>query len=278
MLRPNLIYPLGWKGHLHSRVNEIPKYNNVDVLVLGSSHAYRGFDPRIFEKYDLTMFNLGSSGQSPAAGHVLLQRYLDDLSPKIILYVLPPGSFYSKGIESSLDVIANDQNDSHTAKLALRVNHLKTYNTFIYGSMRNLFRLDKNFVEPINRESEKYIAGGYVEKHDRNNILDEQTEITWKLNEMQMEAFEENLKLFKERNIPFIILQTPVTENIYQAYENPEKYDELMNSYGEYHNFNGEIDLNDTLHFYDSHHMNSTGVEIFNRYFLDEMDLENRIR
>ena len=37
---------------------------NIDVLVLGSSHAYRGFDPRIFKKAGIKLFNFGSSGQT----------------------------------------------------------------------------------------------------------------------------------------------------------------------------------------------------------------------
>ena len=49
--KSNLIYFLGGYGHTHSRLAEVKTYKDVDILFLGSSHAYRGFDTRIFSKH-----------------------------------------------------------------------------------------------------------------------------------------------------------------------------------------------------------------------------------
>ena len=38
----------GSPGHMFTRLREVRERKNVDVLILGSSHAFRGFDPRIF--------------------------------------------------------------------------------------------------------------------------------------------------------------------------------------------------------------------------------------
>ena len=38
-----------------------------------------------------------------------------------------------------------------------------------------------------------------------------------------------------------------------------------MTKYSTYYNFNKIVTLNDSLHFYDSHHLNQNGVEIFNK-------------
>ena len=59
----NIIYKKGFNGHLYSRINEIDKYDEVDILFLGSSHAYRGFDTRIFKAEGYSSFNLGSSAR-----------------------------------------------------------------------------------------------------------------------------------------------------------------------------------------------------------------------
>ena len=72
-LNNNLIYKQRG-GHLHSRLLEINKHQNVDVLFLGSSHAYRGFDTRIFKESGIASFNLGSSSQAPVQSLLLLKN------------------------------------------------------------------------------------------------------------------------------------------------------------------------------------------------------------
>ena len=46
----NLKYSLGNNGHSFLRFKEAKEKRNIDILFLGSSHAYHGFDTRIFEK------------------------------------------------------------------------------------------------------------------------------------------------------------------------------------------------------------------------------------
>ena len=81
LLKKNLNYKKGSYGHLYSRIRELKKTHDVDILFLGSSHTYRGFDPRIFARHGFHTFNLGSSSQSPIQTEILLKRYLDKLNP-----------------------------------------------------------------------------------------------------------------------------------------------------------------------------------------------------
>jgi len=71
ILEKNLNYKIGAGGHMYSRLQDIHRTSNIDILILGSSHAYRGYDPRIFNKHGFSMFNLGSSAQSPIQTKVL---------------------------------------------------------------------------------------------------------------------------------------------------------------------------------------------------------------
>jgi hypothetical protein len=43
----NLFYRIGSFGHMYSRINELKTIKDVDILIIGSSHAYQGFDTRI---------------------------------------------------------------------------------------------------------------------------------------------------------------------------------------------------------------------------------------
>ena len=42
-----------------------------------------------------------------------------------------------------------------------------------------------------------------------------------------------------------------------------------MQNYSSYYNFNTLIKLDDSLHFYDPHHLNQLGVETFNAELID---------
>ena len=49
--RSNVKYPIGAYVHLNSRLKEVKGVGEVEILFLGSSPAYRGFDYRIFESF-----------------------------------------------------------------------------------------------------------------------------------------------------------------------------------------------------------------------------------
>src|SRR5690606_12876278 len=63
-------------GSSYIRFQEVKKYNNVDIVFIGSSHAYRGFDPRIFKKAGYSSFNMGSTAQTPVQTKYLLEQYI----------------------------------------------------------------------------------------------------------------------------------------------------------------------------------------------------------
>lgn len=93
---------VGCYGHLYSRTQDIKEVHNPDILFLGSSHSYRGFDPRIFKQYGITSFNLGSSSQSPSNTNVLLKQYIKQINPKLVVYDVYAGTLQNDGVESSL--------------------------------------------------------------------------------------------------------------------------------------------------------------------------------
>lgn len=263
----NLQYALGYHGHLRTRAEEARQTRDVDVLVIGSSHAYRGFDPRIFRQAGLKTFVLGSSAQSHLQTRVLLERYLDRLHPRMVLYEVYPRVFSVDGVESALDLIANDQNDFASVKMALKMNHVKVYHALIFGFFRNLLHLDRSFEEPLRRGLDTYVPGGYIE---RSMGYFKETEpdgppFDWAPRRDQVAAFEKNLAMIRARNIRLILIQAPWPRSRRLRYPAAAEYDARMKSHGEYYNFNQFVELDDNRHFLDESHMNQAGVEIFNR-------------
>lgn len=262
----NVNYKIGSYGHMNSRIKDIPNYPDVDILILGSSHAYRGFDTRIFAEYGIKAFNLGSSAQTPIQTRILLDRYLEQLDPDLIIYEVYPSTLSSDGVESALDLIANDQNDLRSIRMAFKINNVKVYNTLIYGIFRDLFALDREFVENPVKGPDRYIEGGYVEKSlQLNNDRNEYKPTNWNTRPYQVNAFEEILTTLEEKGIEVILIQAPITTKRYSSYQNNSERDSYYQNLGVYFNFNDLLELSDRDHFYDSHHLNQNGVEIFNQ-------------
>ncbi|WP_010182262.1 hypothetical protein [Aquimarina agarilytica] len=230
-LKPNLNYRIGSKGHLFSRIQEIKKINSVDILFLGSSHAYRGFDPRIFTSHKLKTFNLGSSSQTPVQTLLLLKRYLDHIKPKSIVYEVYPETFMIDGIESSLDIIANDKNDALSFKMAYQLNHIKTYNTLIYGLIKNLLSANDSFNEPVQKKGDTYVKGGFVEAEMKYYTPTSFPPKKIVIDKKHLPFFKEIIHEIKKRNITLTLVFAPVSASFYTSYTNTNDFDHTMSSY-----------------------------------------------
>jgi hypothetical protein len=267
-LKRNLNFPYA-TGYTCSRIKNIADYRDVDILFLGSSHTYSSFDPRFFKQYGLTTFNLGSTAQSPMQTQLLLKRYLDDLNPKLIVYDVYPEVFRFDGVESAVNIIVNDKNDLESIKMALTLNHIKVYNALIYGFYRDIFKKEVDCSEELTIARQTYIDGGFVETELLYFEPEEFPEGSWQITDRQVEYFEGTLQLIKERNIPVILVQTPITQAFYKSISNNSEFDDRMRKYGLYYNFNGLVELKDELHFYDYNHLNQDGVKIFSAKLME---------
>jgi len=267
---PNLTYTLGGYGHLHSRLEEINEFKDVDILFLGSSHAYRGFDVRVFTEYGFKTFNLGSSSQTPIQTQLLLKRYLNYLNPKLVIYAIAPDIFTSDGVESAIDIISNSKPDYLSLQMIVKINNLKVYNTLILGGMRELLNTNDGFSQQIREGTpdyfDTYISGGYVEKNTnrfyntKNNYEESEHKIEETINnfkQYQLNAFSQIIKDFSNRNIKYILVVTPVVNNIIN-----NNFDYIIQQYGGYYDFNKILDFSDN-YFYDANHLRQEGVEIF---------------
>lgn len=299
--KKNLNYRRGASGFTYTRLQEVQHAGKVDVLFVGSSHAYRGFDPRIFKKNGYTSFNLGSSSQTPLQTELLLTKYLDRLAPSTLIFEVYPYTFSSDGVESSLDVIANDSIDAASVSMAMTVNNVKTYNTLVYGFIKRLIYKEKPLQENVSLTEKNgsiinytsYISGGFMERrvekteidtHAGNAAIQEETkkamqsdvdvvqtkEGKWNPRQYQLLAFERIVKKLKEKNIRVMIVQAPVYKNYYAMLKCNTEIDDYFSSKGEYYNFNKLMDFDPSFDFADYHHLNQTGVEKMNKALIEK--------
>ena len=306
--KKNLYYRVGGAGFTYTRLREAKQFGKVDLLFLGSSHAYRGFDTRIFKENGYASFNLGTVSQTPLQTELLLNRFLDKFNPSTIIYEVYPYTFSSDGVESSIDLIANSEIDYNTISMALKTNNIKTYNTLAYGSIHKLIEKET----PVNnqlyfylirggiKDYIHYIPGGFTERRrelvsndslgetndfnagiqNKKNMLNDiniiQTkEGKWGSRDYQIKAFERVLKKLKEKNIRVILVQAPINSEYYAMIKCNKEIDAYFSSKGEYYNFNELIKFDNELDFADYDHLNEDGVKKMNEALIQKAFKKN---
>jgi hypothetical protein len=260
---------LSVKDHMTDRLIEAKTRKNVDILFLGSSHSYRGFDTRIFAKEGLDVFNFGSSAQTPIQTDYLLDKYLDSLKPKLVIYEVYPVTFTIDGLESTMNITTSEKMNTDLFAMIIEQKSIKAINTMMLTICDNIF--DLRLIRRKKKDIERYVPGGYVEQ--KIKYFNKEARPTQALNflESQFKSFESNLAQLKQRKINYILVQAPYPKSTYHAFTNLDDFDKRMSNYGPYYNFNKCMDLDDSLDFMDDSHLNHNGVVTFNKQLLDTL-------
>ena len=130
---------------MFSRMQDARQVENIDVLFIGSSVAYRSFDPAVFSEKGISTFNLGSDMQTPRQTYFLLNRYLEQMNPRLVVWAVTPLTLEVEGLESTLDIIANDFIDKSALKLVSQTPDILGFNTFFYALIREVTGRNKSF-------------------------------------------------------------------------------------------------------------------------------------
>lgn len=279
----NVRFQRGASGHLYTRLNEIDTVHNVDVLVVGSSHAYRGFDPRIFGSTGVRIFNVGSSSQTPIQSSFLIRKYVEQLKPELLIWEVFPNTFEGDGLESLIDLLSNSRKPMELMSMVLKINQVAGYNTWLVALFHSLLFTD-HFSEAIHQNKDTYVSGGYVERSFHINKSKACVERDITLTTQQCTEFENALTMLKERGIKVVLVQAPLTAALRDCLQNKKAIDTYFQGVvaagmaSEYVNAGSlRIIMNDSLDFYDLHHLNQSGVEKFNDALISHFKLKDSL-
>ena len=269
-LKPNLKSTRNKGNYTLTRLQEVKTVSEIDVLFVGSSHAYHGFDTRIFEEAGYSAFNLGTSAQTPLQTKFLLERYLDNVRPKQIVFQVSPFIYAIKGVESTVDILSNDKVDASSVALAFKINDINVYNSLIFSAFEDITRKKNTLKEKPTQNKKMYVPGGYVETSSLDYQGNQAIITDFEFNTLSLEAFADMIALVKDRGIAYHLVYVPVTRPLYTAISRQSDFESMMNRYGGYHDFNKILSL-DSTYFYDRHHLNKKGVAIFNETLIKQV-------
>lgn len=265
----NVVYHLGTGDCTHTRIAEIGAVHDVDILFVGSSHAYRTFDPRYYAEKGLRTFNLGSSNQTPIQTEMLLRQYLDTLRPKIVVMEVHPDMVAGDGVESTIGLANNMKPSAELMRTALKTRNVKAILSVFYSGVRNgCGRAIDTYEELRSNDENEYIAGGYVARRGGRYVPEPIVPETIEMNPDQLEATGRIAGMLGSRGTPFLMVKVPDSRAMSSSYIGIDRFDASMEAIGAYSRI--EIDdLVDSVHFYDPTHLNQAGVDLFEEIFYD---------
>lgn len=256
-------------GHSYQSFNDFLNDDDFDAVFLGSSHAYRGFDPRIFERYGIKTFNLGTSGQNLESSEILYKKLILSKKVKAIVLEIHPRQFESKAVinESSFDIALNSPFNAICLNYIAKEHDWRFVNLLLY----------KNFMlstAPVFKDS-SYVGKGYSEKKDSANSTTFTYSKTFEPVTEKLNTLERIIQLAEKSGQRLVLVSHPM------PHEFPKSVNEEFKQYIapllakyrlKYFDYTANHNLNSDYHFYDYNHMNQAGVRIFDSTLIQNKD------
>ena len=270
------LQPVTAPGQAFLTFQEVKRHEQVDVVFVGSSHAYRSFDPRVFAREGLSTFNLGTRAQTPLNSYYLLKEYIGALRPKLVIFETYPIILGNDGRESSLDLVNDLPLSWSLAQMAGASWDVAVWNKLFLRLVGPGLPAASEHAE-ILPASDTYVGRGYVEKDDRysGRIAYPPESVT--VSPEQTEYLERSIDMLRSQGIQVVLVVTPLprqtVDGILNYADVARQQAELAARAGvQYidYNLNGQLDL-DRAYFYDPDHLRQSGVELFLEKLLPDL-------
>lgn len=260
------------------RFREADARGHVDMVFLGASHTYRGFDPRLFRH---TSMNLGSTNQTPLNGYYIAMRYLPALSPRLVVLEVGYNTLTTDGLESCRDLLVNTPSSWPIDRMAVA-----TWNLGAMGfAMAKSLGLTPNESEAQQREvaGETYVAGGYCETVGNRDALMTGGPIFFEIKPRQLDYLGEISDLVRARGADVLWVTLPVSRDYMRRIANRDelkrRIDHAASRAGvDYWDYSESLELDPLADFKDVLHLNAEGVAKFNRAFIDRLEASTHLR
>ena len=246
-------------GQEASMLAELDQTENFEIIVLGSSHAYRGYDPRVFEENDIDLFNAGSSAQTFETSLHIAKNHIHFTGDEIVILDIYPVIFEIEGIETVQRLIIDETDPCAAFDLVLQTKDIRGINSFV---KRQICVTDSN-----DWALKGYVEKGYCSIPDTLKTLPPADTTEFLPLNKNIEDFVELFHFLKNKAKHIVFVSHPMPNDL----RNIEMGDFLLKhtkesslNFLDYTN-DDRFDLHD---FSDPYHLNQAGVEKFNNLLI----------
>ncbi len=263
---------------------ELPE-NSVDVLVLGSSHAYQGVNTAVlWEEYGYSAFNLCGAGQPVWNSYYYLEEALKTQSPKVIIfdiYYMHYSAEYSEVSFAIKNTYGMKWSDTKKEAIEVSFDHTTTGIQYYIEALQYHSRysdLNKTDFYPYQANKEMYENHKGFYCYFRTEALQERDLTTVEyFNEVTDKCllyFEKILNLAESKGIPVIVTAIPFdAENYHQGIFNFVELTTIGKKNVSFINFLTDykeaVAIDYKQDFADKQHLNFRGNTKISRFFGD---------
>ncbi|MDR5590593.1 hypothetical protein RE431_08075 [Christiangramia sp. SM2212] len=266
--KPNILYQVG-DGMLKKKMRDSERISSPDVVFLGSSHAYYSFDPVFFDKIGVSSFNWGTSQQTHPQTQMVIKEYITQNKPKLVIYEVFPEIFAMSGRESMADFLnAGEPFEVSFGDIWHFDNSIALINTYLIKYSRRILGV-KDKTEFFD-DKESYDRG-FIKETNLNNNPRNIPMLKWVPRENQLKAFEENLKLLKDLDIPVLLVIAPYPFD----YKNSDDFMSYLQPKAKLLSYKEILEFDEIEDFSDFHHLNYNGVLKMNRHLIEFLTKNN---
>jgi len=279
-LTRNYLEPGGQYQSLR-RFREAGTRGHVDLVFLGASHTYRGFDPRLFADAGYQTMNLGSTNQTPLNTYYVAERYLPALSPRVVVLEVSYNTLSTDGLESARDILVNTSRSWSTTRMAFATENLGAIG---YATAKGLDLLpDVGTVQQKEIPGEMYVPGGYCETFGQRTSLVTEPAVRFEAKGRQLDYLARISALAGALGARVLWVTLPMPRDYARRVEGRDQLRIVIaaaaaRSHAEYCDYSECLPLDPLADFKDVLHLNATGARTFDHAFLEHLATSSYVR
>jgi hypothetical protein len=249
-------------GQEASMLKELDKTTEFDIVVLGSSHAYRGYDPRVFEAKGINLFNAGSSAQTFETSLHIAKNHINFSGEEVVILDIYPLMFEIEGIETVQRLIVDETDGDAAFDLVTQSKDFRSINSFV---KRKICEKDTN-----DWVLKGYVVKGYCTNPDTLDIMPPSDTLEFKPLDKNIEDFVELYNYAKREAKSVVLVSHPMPNDLRKIgmEEFMEKHTMESSTYFVDYTTHARFNLQD---FSDPFHLNQAGVEKFNELLIENL-------
>lgn len=257
--------------------------NSVDVLVLGSSHAYDGISPNVlWKEQGISAYVLGSPGQSISTAYLLLKEALKYQNPKVVMlegYGFKYDDYYTKesSLRTAFDGVKLNDVKIEMVETYLADASLAEKMTYYIPFSKYHSRWNSLTKKDFRTNKGSYLKGAWlttkVVEFDTPPKLDT---VPGELTDLAAEYMEKIVGLCSKNGIELMLFMTPVTAGDMEEYVKIQNMNASVEQYAKDKGipclntqFNENISFDYSKDFVDEGHLNLFGQEKLSAYMAE---------
>lgn len=259
-----------WKGGgTHLKFQQFDRTKKWDVIVLGSSHAYKGYDPLVFSLNDLEMYNLGTSNQHMMCSYQIIKNHINKDNCNLLILDMFDKVFANNDIESKSDIIQNVDDDKTAIATAFSSGDIRALNMIT-------LRYFNKTMEPLNTDTIGY-RNGYLKASKRLDPKRKDiTKMNWKYTPIpsQKKYLGILLEHCRKEGLKIVAVSHP-TPRIYPMRDHDKflaDVNPLLKKYNvPYYDYTNYKEMGNINFYSDPTHLNQIGTIRFNKMLIEDL-------